>query len=93
VKYLIWIPITIFYNFFACLIAVKVGHKDFLLNYLLLTLIGIIPTWAIAAYYSTNLIFDSLLFDMILVVSSVLFLGYLGQAEKFVLVKDRKSVV
>jgi hypothetical protein len=82
-RYLIWIPIAILYNFLVCLIAVKVGNKDFWKNYLLITAAGFIPTWSLAAYYSKNLIFDGMLFDTLLVISGVVIFALLGQAETF----------
>lgn len=48
-----------------------------------MTLAGFIPTWALTAYYSKNIIFDSLIYDMSLVVSSIIFFAILGKAEKF----------
>jgi hypothetical protein len=83
VKYLVWVPLTIFYNYLCCLIAVKVGGRDFWMNYLLLTLIGVIPTWSLAAYWSKNLIFDGLLYDSTLVISGVFIMAYMGQAQHF----------
>jgi uncharacterized membrane protein len=62
------------------LIAVKYG-KNFALSYALMVLTNFIPTWSIAAYFSTNLVFDGILYDSILVVSCVAIFAFLGQTE------------
>jgi len=82
-KYIFWVPLTLLYNYLMCWVAIKYNNKDFWLNYFFLTLFGLIPTWALASYFSNNLIFDGLLFDVILVISSVIFFAILGKAEHF----------
>lgn len=80
-KYLLWISLTLAYNFLVCLVAVRFNLKSFWYNYLFICLVGLLPTWSLASYYSRNLIFDGLLYDTILVISSVIFLAVLGQAQ------------
>ena len=81
-----WIPITVVYNALACWISVKYNQTDFWRTYMWLVIISLIPTWAIAGYFSKNLIFDGLLFDMTLVLSSPFILAYFGQAMHFTVV-------
>jgi hypothetical protein len=81
--YFIWIPLTLFLNFLFCLIAVKVGHKSFWWNYLLISVVDFIPTWSLASYWSKNLIFDGFIYDFTLVASGVLFMTLLGQSQAF----------
>ena len=81
-NYLIWVLLTIFYNYLLCRIAVKAGNK-FWPNYIWMFVCGAIPTWSLAAYWSKNLIFDGLAYDTTLAVSSVIIFIFLGQGEKF----------
>ena len=82
-KYVLWISCTLVYNFFVCFASVKLNGKSFFGNYLAMLFCGLIPTWSLVAYFSKNLIFDGLLFDMILVISSVIFFSLLGKAHNF----------
>jgi len=66
-----------------CYIAVKYNQKSFLSTYGLMVLFSLIPTWSLAAYYSNNLIFDSNVYDLLLVVSSVIFFMLLGESQSF----------
>ena len=82
--YLLWIPLTIIYNTLVCWASTKCNQTDFWRMYWYMTAIGMaVPTWSVAAYYSKNLIFDSLLYDAILVISSPIALYFLGQASNF----------
>jgi len=81
--YLIWVPLTLIYNYLMCLLAVRYTGKNFLANYAFMTLCAVIPSWSVASYFSKNLVFDSLLYDSILVFSSVVFFIYLGQTQQF----------
>lgn len=82
-RYLLWVGLTLFYNYLLCRIAVAYGAKNFAANYALITLCSIIPTWSLASYFSKNLVFDSLLYDSVLVLSSIVFFAHLGQTESF----------
>ena len=82
-RYLLWISLTLIYNYLMCRLAVAYSGKDFVANYLAMTACAVIPTWSVASYFSRNLVFDSLLYDSILVVSSVVFFAYLGQTQTF----------
>ena len=81
--YLLWIPATLVYNFIASWVAVRYNDAGFLKMYLGMFLIGLIPNWALAAYFSRNLILDCFLYETVLILSSPLFLAALGQASKF----------
>jgi hypothetical protein len=81
--YLLWVPLTIFYNWLLCVASVHFGGKDFLKTYGIMCLISMIPTWSIASYFSRNLVFDALIFDSSLVLSSPLILWSLGQGKNF----------
>lgn len=80
-SYLIWIPITIVYNFLACWVAVRYNAKDFIKTWLGCAIVGIIPTWSIAAYLSKNLILDGLIYDSTLVISSIPIFILLGEGH------------
>ena len=67
-------------------VAVKYNQTDFLKSYLIMVLLGFMPTWSMAAYFSKNLLFDNLLYDSLLVLSGPLILMLLGQAESFRLI-------
>ena len=69
-----------------CYIAVKYNQKDFLKTYLLMTLFGFIPTWALTAYFSKNLLFDAVLYDLVLVLTTTPIMIFLGQAYGFTFV-------
>ena len=79
--YSIWIPVTLAYNFLACWIGVKYNAKDFVKTWLGCFAAGFIPTWALAAYFSRNLLVDSLIYDSSLVLSSIPILYFLGQGH------------
>ena len=57
--------------------------KSFWLNYVCMLACSLIPTWSLTSYFSRNLIFDGLLFDTTLVISSVIIFAFLGQAHGF----------
>lgn len=82
-NYAIWVPLTILYNFFLCYIAIRGEGKPFWFTYVWMSLLSLLPTWSLAAYFSKNLIFDGLLYDTLLVVTSVIFMSMLGQATSF----------
>lgn len=46
-----------------------------------MSLVSLVPTWSIAAYYSKDLIFDGLVFDTTLVLSSPFIFYFLGQGQ------------
>ena len=77
--YWIWIPLTLIYNCLITWASVKYCHASFIKMYIALASLSLIPTWTIAAYFSKNLIFDSLLYDAILVLSSPIVFYLLGQ--------------
>jgi hypothetical protein len=72
------------YNYGLCYVATRYSSKGFWIGYLLMAVMGFIPTWSLAAYLSKNLIFDALLYDTLLVISSVVFFTWMGKAESFV---------
>ena len=80
-KYALWISLTLLYNAGMCWVSVR--YHGFLDVYARMTLLSAIPTWSLAAYFSKNLMFDSLLYDTTLVVSSPIILAMLGQASTF----------
>lgn len=84
--YFLWIPVMLLGNFLYCYIAVKFNQVDFLRTYLYMVLCGAIPTWSLATYWSRNLIFDGLLYDSLLIISSPFLLMLFGQAENFDLI-------
>ena len=81
--YLLWIPVTVVYNTLVCWFAVRYNAKYFLKTYLSMTIVGLIPTWSLAAYYSKNLIFDGLVFDSVLVMTSPIIFCFLGEGHTF----------
>lgn len=82
-RYVIWITLTVFCNFLLCYVATKYNNKSPWSNYLWISFIDLIPTWALASYWSKNLIFDGMLYDAVLVISSVVMFWLLGRAEHF----------
>lgn len=80
--YALWIPLTLFSNVLYCWLSVKYSGQFWKL-YLTLELVALIPAWTCVAYFSKNIIFDSFIFDMLLVVSSPLVFMYFGQACHF----------
>ena len=83
--YAIWIPLTIGYNYLMCWIPVKyTGYPTKM--YLLMTICALIPTWSIAAYLSRELMIDSLIYDSLLVISSIIIFKSLGQAQNLSLI-------
>ena len=85
-RYLLWIPLAIIYNVIICWIVVKYNQTNFLKTYCYIMIASLIPSWAIAGYFSKNLILDGLLYDMILVISGPIILTFLGQATHFTVV-------
>lgn len=81
--YFLWIPITIVYNFVACWVSVKYNNTDFIRSWLFIGSLAFIPTWAIAGYFSRNLIFDGMLYDLMLIMTTPFIMTYLGQAQNF----------
>lgn len=67
-------------------VAVRYNQTDFLKSYSIMVLLGLIPTWSMAAYFSKNLLFDNLLYDSLLVLSGPFIMMALGQAESFRLI-------
>lgn len=81
--YFLWVPLTLVYNFIVCWIAVKYNQVSFMKGYIYLILFSFIPTWSLCSYYSKNLIFDGMLFNLIVIISSPIFMIMLGQNKNF----------
>jgi len=77
--YFLWIPLTLIYNFSLCWVAIKYNQTCFWKNYIFMVLLSWIPTWSMATYFSKNLIFDTMLYNLIFIVSSPMFMILLGQ--------------
>ena len=58
-------------------------HNEFLKMYLVMAMLSFIPTWSLAAYFSHNLIFDGLVYDTTLVLTSPILFWFLGQGQNF----------
>ena len=82
-SYFVWIPTTLLVNLLACWISVKYNQTEFVKTWLLLAFVGFIPTWAIASYFSRNLIFDGMLLNFVFVLSTPVIMAFLGQAANF----------
>lgn len=82
-SYWIWIPLSLVFNFVMCWIAVRYNQVSFVKSYVLMAAACVIPTWSLASYYSKNLIFDNMLYSLIMIVSSPVIMIYLGQAKTF----------
>ena len=54
--------------------------------YVFMTAVSFIPTWSLAAYFSNNLVFDGLIFDSTLVITSPILFWFLGQGHNFPLI-------
>lgn len=81
--YAVWITLTLIYNLLVCYFGMRFSGTNFRMTYMSMVLAGFIPTWALASYWSTNLIFDGLLYDSILTLSSPLFFWLLGAGKAF----------
>ena len=84
--YFLWIPITIIYNYLMCWASIKYGHQNFMGMYLAMVLFSTIPTWSLASYFSTNIIFDGLVFDTTLVLTSPIIFWALNQGQNFTII-------
>lgn len=51
------------------------------------------PCWCLAAYFSKNLIFDGVLFDLVITLSGILFFVILGQGATFTTINWIGTVV
>lgn len=81
--YLLWVPITLVFNFITCWISVRYNQTSFLKGYAAMVACCLIPTWAIASYFSRNLILDNMIYSLVIIVSSPLIMLYLGQGKAF----------
>jgi len=68
-KYALWMTTTALYCLFITYICHLQREKNlgFWWLYVWLVVAALIPTWSIAAYYSTNIIFDSIFFQFVFV--------------------------
>ena len=72
--YAVWIPLFIILNFFGCYFSNKLNitHENKWFWFLYGT--TVIPSWVIICKYSKNIVFDAILYDLILLVSYSIFL-------------------
>lgn len=79
--YLIWIPIFLFINFLGCYFSnqLNITHNNKWAWFLFGT--TMIPTWVMVCKYSNNVVFDAILYDLILLVSYSGFLIFLTKAS------------
>lgn len=84
--YFLWIPLSLAFNVVMCWAAVKYNGVSFIKGYLIMVAGCFIPTWAIASYYSKNLIFDNMLYSLLMIVSSPVIMIYFGQGKTFTFV-------
>ena len=74
--YLIWIPLIVLwiviYTYFSNQFGITKEFKWLGLVYIM----NLIPTWSSIVYFSKNLIFDGLLFNLIIVIGTTICLGY-----------------
>lgn len=81
--YFLWIPLSILYNVLMCWASIKFGNKEFVKMWFAMFMFGVVPSWSLASYFSHNLIFDALIFDTTLVLSSPIIFWFLGQGQNF----------
>jgi len=79
--YFLWIPPFILLNFLASYFSNKLSITHENKWYWLLYLTTVIPSWAVICKYSNNVVFDAILYDLILLVSYSGFLIFLTKAS------------
>ncbi len=67
--YYIWIPIQIFLLIITAYFTYKLNVYKKPIYFIITWLITLVPMWSIVALYSKRLVFDGLLYDILLVVS------------------------
>jgi len=82
--YLLWVPATFIYYGIYALIANKsnLTHERF---WLIATFIcgALCPLWMLVSRYSKDLMFDGLLYDIVILLSYVAAMFYVGRMESF----------
>lgn len=82
-KYLIWVPVMLVVNSLNCYFAIKWKGVSFWKLHFTLASLALVPAWSLAAYLSKNIIFDGMLYDLLLIISGVTVCIVLGEAVKF----------
>jgi hypothetical protein len=75
----LWVPIEILLALFGAWVSVKNNAQDSLSWFLLTWAAMALPTWPIISKYSKNILFDSMLFDSILIVGYTLAIAYFSE--------------
>ena len=80
----IWVPILFLHVMVYTWLSVKNNHSVGHSNWMWVVWIwGCLQLWPFVSKYSKNLLFDALLFDIILLVTGAAGLIYLGEAKAF----------
>lgn len=75
--------ILLFSSYFSVQYSKEESYKWFIY----ITLINMIPIWPLAVMVSKNLLFDALLYDILLMVFSVIFISYFENSYNFSIIK------
>jgi hypothetical protein len=79
VPYYIWIPIEILLYIGAAFLSIKIQQDKGWFWFGVNCFTAAIPLWGLIARKSTNIVFDGLLYDVILIVTYSIFLIYLSK--------------
>jgi len=82
--YLFWIPTTIILYILIGWLSVRVNVSDNRMWYVSLVVIQMIPFWTVVARFSKNITIDSMLYDVLIFLTSLLSIGiFSGQLVQF----------
>lgn len=78
-----WVPAIIFYYCVTSWLSVLVKDEQGWKYFIILQAAQILSLWAIVAKFSRNLVFDGMLFDILILVSFYVMMFSMGQMEDF----------
>ena len=81
--YLAWIPLLIVYYILYAYLSKRFNEGFTWTTFLWFYALNLLPIWVFVAKYSKNIIFDGLLYDVIMFVTFFGALTFLGSADKF----------
>lgn len=83
ITYWIWIPIEVVFYSINAYFSKQNNEIGGTKNAIAVIGLNLIPLWAFIAPDSNNLAFDGLLYDLIMVITGITTLTYLGVGQKF----------
>lgn len=78
-----WVPATIFYYCVTSWLTVLVKDEQGWKYFIILQAVQLLSLWAIVAKFSRNIVFDGMLFDVLILASFYVMMFSLGQMEGF----------